>query len=104
MLLLRPEGGKDLLALVLAQPVERQLVVVAHEVGPLAVLGDWRKRPQGTLQRGRAPAREREHRLVDGEREDQLQLVAVLVAEELALLLSDRLTSPSSTAAPLRRR
>ena len=33
-------------------------------------------------------AREREeHRLVDGEREDQLELVAVLVAEELALLL-----------------
>ena len=87
-LLLGPEGGEHLGALVLGELVERQLVVVADEVRPLAVLGDLRQRRERVAQRRRVPAREREvHRLVDDEREDHVQLVAVLVAEERPLLV-----------------
>ena len=86
--LLRPECGEDLLALLLAQPVERELVVIAHEVRPLAVLGDRRQRLERARQRSGILAREREkHGLVHREREHELELVAVLVPEELALLL-----------------
>ena len=61
--------------------------MVAHEVRPLAVLGDRGERLERAPQRARIFAREREvHGLVDGERQDHLELVAVLVAEELALL------------------
>ena len=50
MLRVGPERGEDLGALVLGELVERELVVVAHEVRPLAVLGDLRQR----LERRRA--------------------------------------------------
>ena len=62
--------------------------MVAHEVRPLAVLGDRGQRRERVAQRRRVPARERQvHRLVDDEGEDHVQLVAVLVAEERALLV-----------------
>ena len=83
------------MALVVAQLVESELVVVADEVRPLAVLGDRRKRHEGELQRRCIFAREsEEHRLIDGEGEDQLQLIAVLVAEELALLIRRQVDLP----------
>ncbi len=85
--LVGPEGGEDLLALGLRELVERQLVVVAHEAPPLAVGGDLRRLAQRLAQRRRVAAREREvHRLHADEVEQHVQLVAVLVAEELARL------------------
>ena len=87
VLRLGPEGREDLLALGLGQLVERELVVVADEVRPLAFVRDLGQRAQGAHQRLGLAAGEREvHRLVDGEVQDHVQLVAVLVAEERALL------------------
>ena len=88
VVLLGAERREDLGTLRLAELVQGELVVVAHEVGPLRVLGDRRERAQGVGDRCRPLAREREEQgLVDREAQDHVQLVAVLVAEELALLL-----------------
>jgi hypothetical protein len=85
--LLRPEGGEHLVALLLGELVERQLVVVPHEVRPLAVLRDLREGLQRALEGHCVLPRQREeHRLVHRERQHHLKLVPVLVAEELTLL------------------
>ena len=56
--------------------------MVAHEVGPLAGVGQRRQRAQRLGDRRRLAAREGQvHRLVDREREQHLQLVAALAAE-----------------------
>ena len=52
------EGVENLLALIVTELVEGELVVVAHEVRPLARQVEWRSRPQGLGQRARIAARE----------------------------------------------
>ena len=71
--------------------------------------GDLRQRAQRPRQRRRLPARERQvHGLVDREAEDHVQLVAVLVAEERALLLGRQVDlahqDRRAVARPIKRR
>ncbi len=80
-----PEGGEYLLALPVAELVEGELVVVAHERRPLAVRRDGGVALEGCGQRpGVAAGQGQVHGLHHREAEEQLQLVALLVAEELA--------------------
>ena len=86
-----PKAAKTSCALVLAQLVERELVVVAHEVGPLAVLGDRRQRASAARS-GAASSRASARNIAwfTMKSRTHVQLVAVLVAEELALLARRR--------------
>ena len=80
-----PERGEDLLALGVGQLVERQLVVVAHEAPTGASSGVAGRAAAPSPAAARIAARQREvQRLVADEVEHHVQLVAVLVAEELA--------------------
>ncbi len=84
--LVRTEGLEDLLALVLGQLVQGQLVVVAHERGPVRVARRLRAFGQRAGERAGVLARQREvHLLHADEVEAHRQLVAdaVGVAEEL---------------------
>ena len=82
-----PERGEDLLALGGAQLVEGQLVVVAHEVGPLARDVERGALAQRGGERAGIPAGEREvEALHPDEVELHVQPVAVGAAEEVLLL------------------
>lgn len=86
--LLGAELGEDLLPLGLAELVQGQLVVVAHERHPLAVVRDLRPGAKGVGQGGRVPPRQRQVQVLHvHEVEDHGQLLAVLDAEEGQLLL-----------------
>ena len=82
------EGVEDLLALIVSQLVEGELVVVAHEVGPLARQVECRSLPKRLGDRAGVAAGERE---VDGLHPDEVELhvepVAVRAAEERLLVL-----------------
>ena len=98
------ERGEDLLALGVAQLVEGELVVVAHEVGPLAGDVERGALPQGGGERSGIPAGEREvEALHPDEVELHVQPVAVGAAEELLLLRVGQVDLAEQGGVPRRR-
>ena len=80
--LVRREGGEHLVALGRREPVERELVVVAQERGPAAVVRRDRQVADQVLQRSGLAAGQREPEpLIDQERELEVQGVAVVLKE-----------------------
>ena len=109
--LLRAEGVEHLVALLRRQLVEGELVMVAHEVGPLDVGRAFGRESSAVGQWARIPSRQREVQVLHADEvELHRQLVALGAAEELVLLVArqvdlaeqDALTGPPVQERPQR--
>ena len=80
------ERGEHLLAFAVGELVQAELVVVLHEIGPLAGLGDGGIPSSASASGACWRTSDEEQPLVGDEVEHHVHLVAIFVAEEAALV------------------